>query len=71
MRPAKITVVAGEVQVRVSGVRMTRKQARRLILDVVGLAATVEAEPERTAIGFAVTDPAPELEPEMRFTDDD
>ena len=69
----KIVAKAGDVTLIVDGVKWKRKKVRRLLMDVAGLAASLQtAEPESQVFGFgASTERATVPEPEAWFSDDD
>lgn len=69
----KIVAKVGDVSLVVDGLDMTYRQIRKALLDVAGIAASLQAEePERQALGFAVTtERADPPEPEAWFSDDD
>lgn len=69
----KVIVRCGAVSVTVQGVDLTKRDIRKLVFDVAGIAASLgEDEPEKQPMGFsAVVERAPDPEPESFFTDDD
>lgn len=69
----KINIRVGEVHVIAEDVTYTRRDIRRLLAEVAGIAVAMSAEePERQAVGFAViTERAAEPPKESYFTDDD
>jgi hypothetical protein len=69
----KVIARCGPVSLTVDGLDLSRKEIRKLLMDVAGIAASLgEEEPERAPIGFGVvTERASEPEPESFFTDDE
>jgi hypothetical protein len=50
----KVTITVGAVTLKTSGLALTRREVRRLLMDCAGVAAALTPdEPERTPLGFA------------------
>lgn len=50
----KVTIDPGAVRLCVSGLDLTRKEVRRLLMDCAGVAAAIAPkEPERAPMGFS------------------
>ena len=69
----KFIAKCGPVSLTVIGVDLSKRDIKRLLMDVAAVAVTLgEDEPERPPMGFAaVVERAPDLEPESFFSDDD
>jgi len=69
----KFIAKCGPVSLTVIGVDLSKRDIRRMLMDVAGIAASLaEEEPEKQPMGFSVlTERAPDLQPEAFFTDDD
>jgi hypothetical protein len=69
----KVTVKVGEVAVVITGLDLTRRQVRALLMDCAGIAAAMAPEAEAAnPVGFAAhVERSSPLEPESIFTDDE
>jgi hypothetical protein len=73
VRAVKVIARCGAVCLTVDGLDLTRKEIRKLLMDVAGIAASLgEEEPEKQPMGFGVvTERAAEPEPENFYSDDE
>lgn len=70
----KVRITVGQTQVVVSGLDLSRKEIRRLLMDVASIAAaTAEDAPEApNPVGFSAhVERAGNMSPEAYFTDDE
>lgn len=72
----KVTVKVGEVALVVSGLPLTRREIRRLLMDCAGIAAAMSESPAvespANPVGFSAhVERAGPLEAESFFTDDE
>ena len=50
----KVTITVGAVTLKTSGLALTRREVRRLLMDCAGVAAALTPEePERQPLGFS------------------
>lgn len=69
----KIRLRVGNVSADLDGMELTRRQVRALLMDLAGIAATLEPEPEQSApVGFtAHLERLPEEMPSEPLEDED